>query len=349
MTATTVHSTEIVMPGLIEPDGLLVQDRELPPPARGQTRVRVEATGVSFAEQQMRRGKYYDQPPFPFVPGYDLVGTVEATGDGVDPAILGTRVAAVVKTGAWATHVLIDATHLVPVPTGIDPADAETVIVNGITAWQMLHSRAKVQRGQTIVVLGASGGVGSTLVQLAVDAGVAVLGTASVRHHDHVRSLGATPVDYHAPDLADRLRALAPDGVDAVFDHVGGPGIHDSWRLLRRGGTLVSYGTAATKDDAGASQLPVLALIGRLLIWNLLPNGRRAHFYNFWAGRRRPTTFFRRLRNDLTQVLDRLAVGTLTAQVAARLPLADAGIALTLAESHTAAGKVVLLPGVGGA
>lgn len=341
---TQVTTTEIVLPGMVEPDGLLVQERELPAPAAGQALVRVDATGVSFAEQQMRRGKYYDQPPFPFVPGYDLVGTVQAVGDGVDPALVGERVAAVVKTGAWATHVLVDATHLVPVPDGIDPADAETVVVNGITAWQMLHRIAKVRRGQTIVVLGANGGVGSTLVQLAVGAGVTVIGTASERHHDHLRSLGATPVDYRTPDLADRLRALAPDGVDAVFDHVGGPGIVDSWRLLRRGGTLVSYGTAATKDDAGRSQVPVLALVARLMLWNLLPNGRRAHFYNFWAGRRRPARFFRRLREDLTQVLDRLADGTITPQVAAQLPLVDAGRALALAESRTVAGKVVLLP-----
>lgn len=341
---TRVRVTEVVMPGLIAPDGLLIQERDLPAPATGQVLVLVEATGVSFAEQQMRRGKYYDQPPFPFVPGYDFVGTVEATGEGVDPAMVGARVAAVVKIGAWATHVLTDATHLVPVPGGIDPADAETLIVNGITAWQMLHTIAKVQCGQRIVVLGANGGVGSTLVQLAADAGITVIGTAATRHHDHVRSLGATPVDYRAPDLPARLRSLAPDGVDAVFDHVGGPGIQDSWRLLRRGGTLVSYGSAATKDDLGKSQLPVLALVGRLLVWNLLPNGRRAHFYNLWAGHRRPTRFYRRLRDDLTQVLERLAAGTLAPQVAARLPLVEAGRAMELAESHTVAGKVVLVP-----
>lgn len=339
-----VRVTEVVMPHLIEPDGLLIQDRDLPAPAAGQALVRVEATGVSFAEQQMRRGKYFDQPPFPFVPGYDFVGTIEATGEGVDPAMVGNRVAAVVKTGAWATHVLIDAAHLVAVPEGIDPADAETLIVNGITAWQMLHTIAKVQRGQTIVVLGANGGVGSTLVQLAANDGITVIGTAAPRHHDHVRSLGATPVDYRAPDLPARLRSLAPDGVDAVFDHVGGSGIKDSWRLVRRGGTLVSYGSAATKDDVGARQLPVLALVGRVLLWNLLPNGRRARFYNFWAGRRRPARFYRRLSDDLTQVLERLGAGALTPQVAARLPLVEAARALELAESHTLVGKVVLVP-----
>uniref|UniRef100_UPI002027E912 alcohol dehydrogenase catalytic domain-containing protein n=1 Tax=Actinotalea sp. C106 TaxID=2908644 RepID=UPI002027E912 len=205
--STTVRATEVVMPHRVEPDGLLVRHRDLPAPGAGQALVRVEATGVSFAEQQMRRGKYYDQPPFPFVPGYDLVGVVEAIGEGGAPGLVGVRVATVVKVGGWASHLLVDATHLVPVPPGVDPAEAETLIVNGLTAWQMLHGVAKVRRGQTVVVLGANGGVGSTLVQLAVEAGITVIGTAAPRHHDLVRGLGATPVDHRAPQLADKSEA----------------------------------------------------------------------------------------------------------------------------------------------
>ncbi|MEV8517389.1 medium chain dehydrogenase/reductase family protein [Dactylosporangium sp. NPDC051484] len=343
----TTLTTEIVLPGIVEPDGLLMRDRELPAPGPGQALVRVEASGVSFAEQQMRRGKYYDQPPFPFTPGYDLVGLVEAVGPGVDAGLTGTRVAAVTKTGGWASAVTVDAADLVPVPDGVDPADAETVVVNGVTAWQMLHRVARIAKarpGGTILVLGANGGVGSTLTQLARHAGIRVVGTASARHHDAVRALGAEPLDYRAPDLAARARALAPGGYDAVFDHVGGPGIVDSWRLLRRGGTLVSYGTAATRDVAGNARLPVLALFGRLLWWNLLPNGRRATFYNLWAGRRRPAAFRARMREDLTRVFALLADGSLTAQVAARIPLHRAPEAMRLAESGTVAGKVVLVP-----
>ncbi|GAA2366126.1 medium chain dehydrogenase/reductase family protein [Dactylosporangium salmoneum] len=337
-------ATEIVLPGVVEPAGLLVRDRELAAPAAGQALVRVEATGVSFAEQQMRRGKYYDQPPFPFTPGYDLVGRVEAAGPGVDPALVGTRVAAVTKTGGWSTAVLLDAATLIPVPDGIDPAAAETVVVNGVTAWQMLYRVAKARPGGTILVHGANGGVGSTLTQLARHDGIRVVGTASPRHHDKVRALGAEPLDYRAPDLAERARALSPGGYDAVFDHVGGAGIADSWRLVARGGSLVSYGTAATRDDAGNARLPVLALFTRLLWWNALPNGRSASFYNLWAGNRRPEAFRARMREDLTRVFARLADGTLTAQVAARVPLRDAAEAMRLAESGTVTGKVVLVP-----
>lgn len=337
--------TEIVLPGVVEPDGLEVRARDLQPPAAGQVVLRMDATGVSFAEQQMRRGKYYDQPLFPFVPGYDVVGTVIATGPGVDVALTGRRFAAVTKIGGWASHLLIDAADLVAVPDEVDAAAAETVVVNGVTAWQMLHRTAKVRRGGTIVVLGANGGVGSTLVQLARHAGITVIGTASARHHETVRELGAIPVDYSDPDMYEQIRMLAPQGVDAVFDHVGGDGLVQSWRLLRRGGTLVSYGTAATKNEEGNSRLPVLKVFGQLLVWNLLPNGKGARFYNFWAGQRRLDAFRSRLNEDLTQVLRLLADGVLTPQIAARVPLADAAAALALAESRTVLGKVILVPG----
>ncbi|MFB9908813.1 medium chain dehydrogenase/reductase family protein [Allokutzneria oryzae] len=337
-------TAEIVLPGAVEPGGLELRHRTLPAPAEGQVLVRVEASGVSFAEQQMRRAKYYDQPPFPFVPGYDLVGVVTAVGPGVDRAMVGGRYAALTKTGGWTSTALLDSADLVPVPDGVDPAEAETVVVNGITAWQMLHRIAKVRSGQTILVLGANGGVGSTLVQLARHAGVRVIGTASARHHDAVRALGATPIDYRASDVVAQVRALAPNGVDAVFDHVGGPGIVDSYDLLAPRGTLVSYGTAATRDDVGSSRLPVLKLFARLLWWNALPNGHKASFFNIWAGKRNRAKFLAKLHEDLGKVFELLAAGVLTAQVAARVPLAEAAAAMELAESGTVVGKVVLVP-----
>jgi NADPH:quinone reductase-like Zn-dependent oxidoreductase len=334
---------EIVLPGIVEPSGLEVRLRTLSPPGAGQVSVRVEASGVSFAEQQMRRGKYYDQPPFPFVPGYDLVGTVTAVGPDVSEGLVGHRFAALTKIGGWASQVVLDAADLVPVPDGVDPVEAETVVVNGITAWQMLHRVARTRRGGTILVHGANGGVGSTLVQLARHAGIRVIGTASPRHHDAVRSLGAIPVDYRA-DVPALVRELVPGGVDAVFDHIGGPGIVDSFGLLAAGGTLVSYGTAATRDDVGSSRLPVLKLLLRLMWWNAAPNGKHAHFFNIWAGKRNARKFRGKLASDLGQVLRLLADHALSAQVAAQFPLTRAAAAVELAESGTVTGKVVLVP-----
>ena len=334
---------EVVLPGKVEPEELQVRRGAVPSAGPGQVVVRMEATGVSFAEQQMRRGRYYDQPAFPFVPGYDLVGTVLATGPDVAPGLVGTRVAALLKVGGWASHVLVDAADVVPVPAGIGAAEAETLVVNGITAWQMLHRKARVRAGHTVVVHGANGGVGSVLVQLARAAGARVIGTASARHHDALREQGVTPVDYRAGDVAARIRELAPGGVDAVFDHVGGDGIVDSWRLLAPGGTLVSYGSAATRDAEGSKQWPVLKLLFRVWLWNTLPNRRRAYFFNVWAGRALSKSRFRtRLRTDLTEVFTALQRGEVTARIAARLPLTRAAEALRLAESGTVAGKIVL-------
>ncbi|WP_250400885.1 medium chain dehydrogenase/reductase family protein [Streptomyces cellostaticus] len=336
---------EVVLPGTVEPEGLRIRRGVVPAAGPGQVLIRLEATGVSFAEQQMRRGRYYDQPPFPFVPGYDLVGTVSQTGDGVRPDLVGTRVAALVKVGGWASHVLVDAADAVPVPDGIGAAEAETVVVNGITAWQMLHRKARVRAGQTVLVHGANGGVGSVLVQLAHAAGAKVIGTASVRHHDLLRERGVTPIDYRTEDVPARVRELAPDGVDAVFDHVGGRSAVDSWRLLAPGGTLVCYGSASTRDDNGSKQWPVLKLLGRVWAWNALPNRRRAYFFNVWAGRGFSRGRFRaRLHSDLAEVFAALQRGEITAQIAARLPLTRAAEALRLAESGTVAGKVVLNP-----
>ncbi|MFD5750522.1 medium chain dehydrogenase/reductase family protein [Streptomyces sp. NPDC127033] len=336
---------EVVLPGTVEPEGLLIRRGAVPVAGPGQVVIRMEATGVSFAEQQMRRGRYYDQPPFPFVPGYDLVGTVLATGEGVDPALTGSRVAALVKIGGWASHVVVEAADTVAVPDGIGAAEAETLVVNGITAWQMLHRTARIRAGQTVLVHGANGGVGSVLVQLALAAGVQVIGTASARHHDSLRAQGVTPVDYRTEDVAARVRELAPGGVDAVFDHVGGRSVIDSWRLLAPGGTLVSYGSASTRDDFGSKQLPVMKILARVWVWNTLPNGRRAYFFNIWAGRAFAKDRFRaRLRADLTQVFAAHQRGEVTAGIAAQLPLARASEALRLAESGTVAGKIVLTP-----
>ncbi|GAA4587521.1 medium chain dehydrogenase/reductase family protein [Planotetraspora phitsanulokensis] len=344
-----MRATEVVLPAIGEPESMQLRTRELPDLQAGQALIQVEASGVSFAEQQMRRGKYYDQPAFPFVPGYDLVGIVEALGDG--PAApgagisVGSRVAALTKIGGWADRVVLDTADLVAVPDGVDAAAAETVVVNGVTAWRMLHRSAHVRAGDTIVVLGASGGVGSTLVQLAAHAGIRVIGTASPRSHDRVRALGAIPVDYN-DDVPARVREIAPDGVAAVFDHVGGPGIVASWRMLARGGTLLSYGSASTRDLPGSGLLTVLKLVARLMIWNALPNGRHASFFNLWAGKARHLGRYRAdLRADLTQVFTLLASGDITAQVARAFPLADAAKALRYAEAGGFTGKVVILPG----
>ena len=344
----TVTALEVVLPGLVEPSGLLLRERRLPAPARGELLVEVEATGISFAEKSMRRGRYFGQPAFPFVPGYDLVGRVLAVGSDRDSQLVGTRVASVTKTGGWASHAIVAARDSVAVPDGLEPADVETVVVNGLTAWQMLHRKARVRAGQTIVVHGANSGVGGILVQLAQHEGIRVIGTASPRHHDALRAAGVEPLDYADPRLLERVLELSPGGVDAVFDNVGGEMVETSWRMLAPRGSLVCYAIIAdvTGVNGNASLLkPFAKALTRVAVWNLLPNGHRASFYDLWAGHRlHPTTFRLRLRKDLGRVFALLADGTVKANIAATYPLRDVSAAMELAESRTINGKVILVP-----
>ncbi|MGF7048252.1 NADPH:quinone reductase-like Zn-dependent oxidoreductase [Paenibacillus sp. DS2015] len=346
LSSSVVHTTEIVLPGIVEPSGLQIRQRVLPELVQGQALISVEATGVSFAEKSMRRGRYYGQPSFPFVLGYDLVGTVTTVGPNASPAevsLIGRRVAAITKIGGWASHVILEVADLVEVPVEIDAISAETVIVNGVTAWQMLHRHAKVKSGQTILVLGANSGVGTTLVQLARHAGVRVIGTANPHHHEALRKLGVEPLDYRNPQLEENIRSLAPNGVDAVFDHLGGASVKRSWRLLATGGALVCYGMATMKET-GSLMLVSLPVFAKLALWNALPNGRRATFYNIWGGARRKEAWRNRMQEDLRQVLTFVQKGIIEPQVAARFPLTQAARAMELSESRTVLGKVILEP-----
>ncbi len=340
---TTFISQEVVLPGKVEPSGFLIRNNVLNQPEAGQVIVRVEASGISFAEQAMRRDRYPGQPAFPFVPGYDLVGTVVDIGPDVDASLMGKRVAALTKTGGWASYSLRAAKELLLVPDGIDPAEAEALVVNGLTAWQMLHRKAHIRAGQTIVVHGANGGVGTILVQLALHAGVRVIGLASLRHHATLKEQGVEPIDYNDSNWAEQIRQLVPDGVDAVFDNVGGAGITQSFRLLKRGGTLVSYAIASAMLTKKSMLLNFISLIARLTWWNLLPNGRKALFYNVMAGRG-SQAFQTRSQNDFAQIMSLLVSGVLIPRIAARFPLDHIQQAMELAESRTAYGKVILIP-----
>ena len=339
---THFNNTEIVLPGIVDPSGLLIQNRTLEKPALGQAIVKVEASGISFAEQSMMLDRYPGQPKFPFVPGYDLVGTVVSVGSDKDSPLIGTRVAALTKSGGWSSYALLAVEDLLSVPDGIDPAEAETLVVNGITAWQMLHRTAKIKSGQTILVQGANGGVGTILVQLAQNAGVNI-GTSSPKHHEALRKQGAEPIDYNDKNLAESVRKIAPDGVDAVFDNVGGESVSRSFGLLKRGGILVCYAIASAIRGKKPMLMLFIALFLKTLWLNIMPNGRRATFYNIWSGKG-SKKFRLQLNEDFAQVLKLLQKGVLKAKIAAKFPLTKVVEAMELAQSKTAYGKVILIP-----
>ena len=333
----------MVLPMVGPPEVIEARSTELGPLGPGQARVRVEVTGVSFAEQAMRRGAYYQQPPFPFVPGYDLVGVVEEVGDAVPPGLrAGQRVAALTKVGGWAEQVVLDAADLVAAPDTVSAREAETVIVNGLTALRVLRL-VDARPGSTIVVLGAAGGVGSVLVQLALHAGLQVIGTAGASQQDRLRAMGVVPIDYRAEDVGRRVRALAPGGVAGVVDHVGGPGAQTSWRMLARGRHLGSLSDLSVAD-AKHPMVTFLRHYLRLQRWNLLPNGRHATFFDIWHGHRDLDTYRRRLAADLQTLFAHLAAGDIDAPIDSVYPLEQAAVALRRAEQGGLAGKILLVP-----
>jgi NADPH:quinone reductase-like Zn-dependent oxidoreductase len=249
----------------------------LPTPGPGQLRVKVIAAGVAFADVLMRHGLYPGTPAFPFAPGYDLVGEVDALGHGVRGFAIGQRVAALTMTGGYSCYTIVPAAHLVPVPENLDPAEAVSLVLNYVTAYQMLHRVAKLREGQRFLVHGAAGGVGTAVLQLGKIADLKMFGTASKGKLDLVSTLGATAIDYRSENFLERVRQLAPDGLDAVFESMGGKTRTDSYRCVRRGGYLVCYGASSAIEKGKLSAGLGFAWLG---LMKLVPDGKHPVWYN---------------------------------------------------------------------
>src|SRR5262249_25832438 len=190
----------------------------------------------------MREGIHPETPPLPFTPGWDLVGAVDRLGGGVSGIEPGQMVAALPIHGAYAEFVCLPQRELVPVPSGLDPAEAVSLILNYVTGYQMLHRSAKVGPGQRVLIHGAAGGVGSALLQLGRLVGLEMYGTCSSRGASAVSDLGGIPIDYQHQDFVSEIHRLTSEGVDVVFDGIGGSHIWRSRKALRPGGTVVAYG-----------------------------------------------------------------------------------------------------------
>lgn len=333
---------QVLLTGVGGPEVLEVVEREVPQPGPGGVRVKVLASGVAFADVLMRRGKYPGVPKPPFTPGYDIVGEVEELGAGVAGVEVGARVAALTQIGGNAQRAVVPAEELVPVPDGVDAAEAASLTLNYVTAYQMLYRVARMQPGERILVHGAAGGVGTAMLQLGRLQGLEVYGTASAGKHELVSGLGATPIDYKAEDFVQSIRALTGSGVDAVFDPIGGGHLARSWRTLRRGGRLVGYGMAAALGTGGPATAGILAgTVGRVALWDALPNGKKANFYVILGFKKKHPEAF---REDLSLLLGLLAEGKIRPVVAERLPLEEIALAHTLMENSGTRGKILLLP-----
>ncbi|MFF4951207.1 NADP-dependent oxidoreductase [Streptomyces chattanoogensis] len=273
--------------------------------------IRVRAAGVNPVDWKIVGG-YLDAmmyAHYPLIPGWDVAGVVEAVGVDATEYAVGDEVIGYVRKdevqhGTYAELVAAPVRTLAPKPAALSWQEAAGLPLAGLTAYQSLK-RVGTQRGETVLVHAAAGGVGSLAVQIAVAQGVRAIGTASERNHDFLRSLGAEPVTY-GDGLADRVRALAPEGVDVALDFVGNGVLDVSQQLLKDRSRLVSI----ADGEVGAK--------GGQMVWV------------------RPDTA------DLTVLGDLADAGKLTVPIEAVFPLAEAAEAVKLSMSGRSRGKIVL-------
>jgi len=324
------------------PEVLQVVEEDLPEPQPGEARVKVLAAGVAALDPVFRRsGSIPGSPSVPFTPGADVVGVVDKLGDGASAVEPGQTVAGWTfgDGGGYSEFICRPASQLVPVPSGLDSAEAVCLVENYLTAHLYLHQTARVRSGERILVHGAAGGVGTALLQLGKLSGLEMYGTASKYNRELVSSLGATPIDYRTEDFVKRIRSLTGDGVDVVFDLIGGVRhIWRSYRTLRKGGRLVMFGSVG----ASKGGMPSIVLSGlALMLLKLIPDSKRVplspnmlkfpYQHNDWY------------RETLAEIFDLAAAGKLKPVVAERILLVEVVRAHELLERGGYAGKVVLV------
>jgi NADPH:quinone reductase-like Zn-dependent oxidoreductase len=332
------------------PDALQLIEEECPEPKRGDVRVRVLAAGVSLPDVMAREGIHPETPSVPFTPGWDLIGTVDRVGQGVTGIVPDQIVAAMPISGAYAEFVCLPERELIPVPSGLDAAEGVSLILNYITAYQILHRSAKVRAGQRVLIHGASGGVGTALLQLGRLVGLEMYGTCSSRGAAAVSELGGIPIDYQQQDFVTKIQNLTNPGADVVFDSIGGAHIWRSRKALRRGGKVVAYGLTgslrggrlASGRSGGRHRYRAIAAFGLYIAGSfLLPGRKRVVPYSIQTLKRLKPTLF---RQDLTALFELLQQQKIKPLVAQRFPLSEARQAQELLGKGGVIGKIVLVP-----
>jgi NADPH:quinone reductase-like Zn-dependent oxidoreductase len=327
----------------------VVEESTIPDAGPGEVRIRVLAAGTGFTDTMIRRGRYPDfKGPPPFTPGYELVGVVEMIGPGVTAPLEGRTVADLCVVGGYAQYAIRPASGLVPVPDGIDPAEAVCIPLAYLTAFQMLTRCRSLSAGATILVIGASGTVGTALLDLARHFGLKAIGTCSAANLSVVEGFGAAAIDYQAADFVISVRRLTAGrpggpGVDIAFDAIGGAHFRRSFACLAPGGLLVGYGSQ-TMAVGRESLIAAGVGMARLKLWSVfsfLFGGRHAIFYSITARR---STHPEEFKADMETLFQLLRARAIHPVVIDRLPLAAASEVHARIDRGGLGGKIVLLP-----
>jgi NADPH:quinone reductase-like Zn-dependent oxidoreductase len=311
------------------------------PPGPNEVLIRVRAAGVSFADVMVREG-IYPGVKLPVTPGYDVMGEVESVGDEVRNFHKGDRVAAMTVVGGYSRYVSVPSRHAVPVPPGLESGAAVSMVLNYLTAFQMIKRCTHVVPGDAILVHGAAGGVGTALLQLASIEGLKAFGTASEGKLHLVESLGGVPIDYENEDFVARIGRDTPDGVAAAFDFVAGAHAKRSYQTLRSTGTLVCYGAFGVTTNGHVQPLKALMTLLRDPSFKpigLLGDNKGCVGYNtrMWRDSR-PENY----AADLGTLFELLKEGRIAPVIGARFLLKDAADAHLLLNRRGVTGKIVL-------
>ncbi len=319
---------------------------ELPPLAPGQILVKTEACGVAFADILMREGLYPNVERRNLTPGYDIVGRVAQVGSDVSRVAVGDRVASLTQTGGYADYVIAEEKFTVTCPEHLAADHVIALILNYTTAYQMLTRVAKASAGDRVLVHGVAGGVGSALLELGLQIGVQVYGTLSQRKWNALPPrLNEHPrfhkLDYQAVPFEKTLAEMLPRGVDMVFDAIGGAHFKRSYRSLRVGGTVITYGFSAVIKAGRRSWMAAIKGIFKSMLFpvQLISDNKTVAGYGIWVYANAHPEWF---REDLAQLITWLDEGKLQPMISKRYPLAETERAHERVSRSDLPGKVVL-------
>ncbi|WP_405822495.1 quinone oxidoreductase [Streptomyces sp. NBC_01390] len=320
-----MQSIRVTRPG--DPSELRLEQTELPVAGPGQALVRNTAVGVNYIDVYYRDGTYPAEPPF--TPGQEAAGVVEAVGAGVSGFAPGARVAYAAQLGAYAEYTVVPEDKLIPVPDGVELAEAAAVTLQGLAAYYLTHETHPVAKGETVVVLAAAGGLGRLLVQLAAARGATVVAVASTPEKEEVARRAGAHHTFGYEQFDARVREVTDgQGAQVVYDSVGATTHLTSLRSLGRRGTLALCGLSS----GPVPPLDIELLRGGGSLFLTRPT-MKDYVYDA-----------RTLRTAGGAVFEHLASGVLKPLLHATLPLADAAEAHRLLEGRATTGKLLLTP-----
>lgn len=247
------------------PEVLAVREAPDPEPKPGEVRIRVEASGVNFADIVGRVGLYPDLPPVPVVPGYEVSGRVDAAGADTDASWIGRDVLAMTRFGGYADVICVPVQQIFARPPGMSALEAAAIPVNYFTAWQLIVVMGGLKRGETVLIHSAGGGVGIAATQIARHIGARVIGTASASKHTKLRALGIEHlIDYRTEDFEARAREITNGrGVELILDPIGGESLKKGFRLLAPAGRLGMFGISSAVTGKERRLFDMLGMLAR--------------------------------------------------------------------------------------